>query len=155
KGWLLFPTQDEVVEMVARHSDQLSAFYLLTTQGWDVVRWAVDKRLTDRMAQEVGVPYPRTWYPTREECLADLGIAFPAIVKPAVSIRLQNTLRLKALPASTLEELRAQYRLALEAIAPDEIMIQEIIPGRGPDQYSVAAYCKDGEPIMHMTARRT
>src|SRR5262249_2759387 len=26
RGWLLFPTQDEVVEMVARHSDQLSAF---------------------------------------------------------------------------------------------------------------------------------
>jgi D-aspartate ligase len=154
-GWLVFPTQDEVVEMAARYNDQLGAFYRLATQGWEVVQWAVDKRLTDRMAQEVGVAYPKTWYPACEERLADLDITFPAIVKPAVSIRLQNTLRLKALPARNVAELRAQYRLALAAIQPDEIMIQEIIPGCGPDQYSVAAYCKDGEPLMHMTARRT
>ena len=33
--------------------------------------------------------------------------------------------------------------------------VQEIIPGDGKEQYSVAAYCKDGTMLASMTARRT
>src|SRR5947209_3719514 len=99
--WMLFPTQDEVVEFVSRNVHQLVGIYRLVTQEWDIVQWAGDKRLTYRMAQEVGVPCPKTWYPTGEENLKTLEITFPVIIKPAISIRLQHTLRLKALPAST------------------------------------------------------
>ncbi|HZU02250.1 MAG TPA: ATP-grasp domain-containing protein [Ktedonobacteraceae bacterium] len=153
--WMLFPTQDEVVEFVSRHAVQLASVYRLTTQEWDVVRWACDKRLTYRMAQEVGVPYPKTWYPLNEEHLKTLEITFPVIVKPAISIRLQHALRLKALPASNHEELLKHYRLMADVSCPQEIMIQEIIPGSGDTQYSVATYCKDGHIRASMTARRT
>ena len=153
--WILFPMQDEVVEFVARNTQQLACLYQLVTQDWDIVQWGCDKRLTYRIAHEADVPYPKTWYPASEEDLRTLGITFPAIIKPAISIRLQYAMHLKALPARNYEELLRQYRLAANVINPDEIMIQEIIPGNGCMQYSVAVFCKEGQTVLSMTARRT
>src|ERR1051326_8719393 len=44
--WVLFPMQDEVVELIARNTQQLADIYQLVTQEWNIVRWANDKRLT-------------------------------------------------------------------------------------------------------------
>lgn len=153
--WVLFPMPDDAVELIARYSDTLAATYQLVTQHWDIVQWANDKSQTYRLAEQVGVPYPRTWYAHSEAELAELDIQFPVIIKPAISLRLQYALRLKALPANDLEELRAQYRLATSVMEPEHILLQQIIPGDGRSQYSVAAYCKDGRVLTTMTARRT
>src|SRR5579871_1894331 len=143
--WVLFPLSDEVVEFVARHHRDLAQVYQLVTQPWDVVCWANDKRLTYQMAEEIGVPCPKTGYPASEADLETIEIPFSAIIKPAVSIHFQHAIRLKALPAENLEALRAQYRIAASIIPPEEIMIQESIPGGGATQFSVAAYCKEGQ----------
>ncbi|HLQ30835.1 MAG TPA: ATP-grasp domain-containing protein [Ktedonobacteraceae bacterium] len=153
--WVLFPLQDEVVEFVARHNEQLSKIYQLVTQDWDIVQWACDKHLTYQMAHDVGVPYPKTWYPTCEDDLQTMEIAFPAIIKPTISIHFQQATRLKALPVGNHEELLNQYRLVADIISPTEIMIQEVIPGNGSSQYSFAAYCKEGNAVISITARRT
>jgi D-aspartate ligase len=153
-GWVLFPMQDEVVELVARHACDLGTVYRLATQDWSVLQWAGDKRLTDHMAAQAGVPYPRTWYPASADELETLDVTYPAIIKPAISVHLQYAIRLKALPAYSLDDLRTQYQRAVHIIQPDEVMIQEIIPGSGSQQVSVAAYCKEGRPILRMTARR-
>jgi len=152
--WVLFPSSDDVVELVARNTEQLSKIYRLVTQAWDIVQWANDKRLTYRMAQELGVPFPKTWYPANEDDLRIMEITFPAIIKPAFSVRLHSAIQLKALPASSFEELLKQYRLAATVISLDEIMVQEIIPGNGCTQYSVGAFCKGGKTLHGMTARR-
>lgn len=153
--WILLPTDDTSVGFVARHTHELSRFYLLATQDWNVIRWAHDKRLTYRMAEDVGVPAPRTWYPTSEEDLDQMGILFPVILKPAVSINLQHVVRIKALPVTTRDELFTHYRRIAQIIPPEEIMLQEIIPGNGLRQFSVATFCEDGEIRLSMTARRT
>jgi len=152
--WVLFPLQDEVVEFVARNVRKLGQTFQLVTQEWDIVQWACDKRFTHRLAQKAEVPYPRTWYPTSEDDLRTMEIIFPAIIKPAISIRLQHA-RLKALPASNYEELLSQYRFATNIIDQDQIMVQEIIPGDGRTQYSVASFCKEGHTLVCMSARRT
>jgi len=154
-GWVLFPVQDDAVELVAHHTSQLATSYQLVTQNWDVVRWAHDKRLTYQMAQEVGVPYPKTWYPESEDQLKTLDITFPTILKPAISIHFQHALRLKALPVHSMGELLKQYHLVAKIIHPQEIMIQEIIPGDGRTQYSVGTFCKNGQVLQSLTARRT
>jgi D-aspartate ligase len=155
EGWVLFPLQDEVVELVARYHEQLAVLYQLATQNWEVVRWASDKRLTYGMAEEVGVPYPKTWYPKDENELAAMELPFPVIIKPALSTHLQYSVHVKAIPVADSEELLIQYRRVASIINPDEIMLQEIIPGTGVTQFSVAAFCKEGESLLTMTARRT
>jgi predicted ATP-grasp superfamily ATP-dependent carboligase len=153
--WVLFPTQDEVVQLIACNISQLSQVYRLVTQDWDVVRWANDKRLTYRMAEKVGVPYPKTAYVTHKDELATLNIPFPVIIKPAISVHFQYATRLKALPASSLQELFTQYESATANIPSDEVMVQQIIPGDGRVQYSIATFCEDGNIKTWMTARRT
>lgn len=155
QNWLLFPTQDEGVELVARNTAKLAERYRLVTPPWDIVRWAGDKRLTYQMADELHVPYPRTWYPQSEDELGAMQFSFPVILKPAISIHLQYATRLKALPATNHTELLEQYRTMASIMAPEEIMVQEVIPGRGNTQFSVATYCKEGQVLLQMTAQRT
>jgi predicted ATP-grasp superfamily ATP-dependent carboligase len=153
--WVLFPTQDEVVQLIACHTLQLAQIYRLVTQDWDVIRWANDKRLTYQMAEEVGVPYPKTSYVTHKDELVALNMPFPVIIKPAFSVHFQYATRLKALPANTSQELLTQYESAVASILPDEVMVQQIIPGDGRVQYSIATFCEDGNIKAWMTARRT
>jgi len=153
--WLLVPMSDETVELVARNHEALAPLYRLVTQSWDVLRWANEKHLAYQVAQELAIPYPQTWYPSCEADLQTIQATFPLIIKPATSLRLQQALRLKALPASDKEELLAQYRRASEILDPGQILIQEVIPGDGQTQFSVAAYCKEGRSLAWMTARRT
>ena len=155
EGWLLLPTQDEVVELVARNQALLSGVYRLVTQDWEIVRWAHDKRLAYQIAEELGIAYPRTWYPTSLTDLMRLEITLPAIIKPAVSIGLQYAIGRKVLPARSIAELIEQYRLAAGVIDPELLMIQEIIPGDGRTQYSAAVFAKAGVVVTGMTARRT
>src|SRR5207245_8292892 len=42
KGWVLFPTDDEAVLLVARHHRVLAEHFRLTTPSWDQLRWAVE-----------------------------------------------------------------------------------------------------------------
>jgi predicted ATP-grasp superfamily ATP-dependent carboligase len=156
--WLLYPLQDEVVALVAQHTQQLSMIYQLVTQDWSVIRWANDKRLTYQMAQELGIDHPQTWYPADEEDLKRLAkhaLPYPVIIKPAISTHLQYVMRKKALLASNSDELLAQYQLAASILPPDEILLQEIIPGNGDSQYSIATFCQQGKILLAMTARRS
>jgi predicted ATP-grasp superfamily ATP-dependent carboligase len=153
--WMLIPAQDDTVELVTRNREQLSKVFQLVTQDWEVMCWAHDKRMTYRMAAELGIPHPHTSYPGSQAELEALEVTFPAIIKPAISIHFQHELRLKAIPVNDREELLKHFRSTSGIIGVEEIMVQEIIPGNGRSQFSIATYCKNGEILLSMTARRT
>lgn len=153
-GWVLFPMQDEVVELVSRNTNLLSGSYRLVTPEWTVLRWAHNKHLLYGIAEELGVPYPKTWYPARERDIAEMPIQFPAIIKPTISVRLMHAIGRKALPADNYADLCLQYRAAAAIVPAEDIMVQEVIPGDGRSQYSVGAYCKLGAIHSAMTVRR-
>src|SRR5262249_58148824 len=70
-GWALFPTSDETAALIAQHHATLGERFVLTVQPWERYRWAYDKRLTYRLAAELGVDHPATHFPlNREEVLA-------------------------------------------------------------------------------------
>ena len=154
-GWMLFPTQDDAVELVSQHLSSLQFNFVLTTPGWPVLRRVQDKRLVHELADRVGVSRPRTFYPNSALDLARLDIEYPVIIKPTLSISMQRALSRKALLANNEAELADQYRLASNALPPDLLMVQELIPGDGRTQFSVAAFCRQGEVVIAMAARRT
>jgi D-aspartate ligase len=154
RDWVLLPMQDEVVELVARNRPSLASAFRVVTQDWEIIKWAHDKRLVHQIANDLGIPYPRTWYPTSVSDLLQMKFPYPLIVKPAFSIQLQYAVGGKVFPASSKDELIDQYRRASAIIDPGEIMVQEVIPGDGRTQLSVAAYCKQGTLLNGMTARR-
>jgi D-aspartate ligase len=153
-GWVLFPTDDSSASLVAKFRDELSHRYAVTTPGWEVLRWAFDKRLTYQLAAEQQVDCPRTFYPSTEKDLATADCRFPAILKPATHASTNRFTVDKAWPVADREELLARYREAHELVSPDLILLQEMIPGGGSAQFSYAALCRDGRPIVSLTARR-
>lgn len=156
EGWTIFPSSDETAAMLARNHEALGQHYRSTILvPWETLRWAYDKRLTYRIAADLGVDHPLTRYPcSRDDALAFDG-RYPAILKPAVRAEMNRFTIAKAWPASDAPSLAARYAEASHLIDPSLIMIQEVIPGGGESQFSFAALCRGGDPVASVVARRT
>jgi predicted ATP-grasp superfamily ATP-dependent carboligase len=154
KDWVLFPTRDENVAAFSIHRDRLAEFFRVTTPSWDTVRWAWDKNNTYRLAEELGIPVPRTWNLNSADELPTLYSRLPLAIKPAVKENFFYATGAKAWRAQTAEQLNELFRKAARQIRPEEVMIQEIIPGDGRQQLSYCAFFKEGRAHSTLMARR-
>jgi len=154
-GWAVFPTDDETMALVARNHKVLAERFRVTIPPWDVIRWSYDKRLTHRLASEIGVDQPRTCTPKSRDEVAILDWTFPVILKPAFKHNMNRFTHAKAWRVDNREALLSSYDEACTLVDPEVIMIQELIPGGGEEQFSFAALCVDGVPHAWITARRT
>jgi predicted ATP-grasp superfamily ATP-dependent carboligase len=154
QGWVLFPTREETVAAFSRHRDELGEVFRVSTPPWDVVRWAWDKRNTYALAERLGIPTPRTWYPATEDELPGAEAVFPLAIKPAIKENFIYATKAKAWRADDRAELVDLYRRARDLCGDGEVMIQELIPGDGRHQFAYGAFFKDGRALGLMVARR-
>lgn len=155
-GWAIFPSSDETAALLARNHEALGRHYRSTILvPWQTLRWAYDKRLTYRIASDLGVDHPLTRYPRGSDDALAFDGRYPAILKPAIRAEMNRFTIAKAWPASDGPSLAAQYAEASLLIDPSLIMIQEVIPGGGESQFSYAALCRGGEAVASVVARRT
>jgi len=154
-GWVLFPTCDESVELIARHHQLLAEHYRLTTPPWEMLCWICDKRRLSRFARDLGVDQPWTFCPGDREDLVSLECPFPVVLKPAMKLGCNRLTRDKAWRVDDRPSLLARFDQACRLMAPDQLIVQEVVPGGGETQFSYAALCRDGHPIASIVARRT
>ena len=154
-GWTLFPTDDESAALVAREYEALTASCALTSPRWDVYRHAYHKRLTNLLADRAGVPCPWTRYPLTAGEVAALECTFPVILKPENKPQSNRFTHAKAWRADNRAQLIAGWTEATALVGAEAVMIQELIPGGGEGQFSLAALCRDGEIVASLVARRT
>ena len=154
-GWLIFPVEDRYVELLAVHHQSLSSIYRVTTPPMEVTRFALDKRLTYRKATELGIATPWTLIVDDPVELFRRDLPYPLILKPAINHHFFPQANVKALPVDTPSDLPTQYANMSRYIPPEEILIQERIPGGGENQFSCAALCEDGKTYATLVARRT
>lgn len=153
-GWVLYPTRDETVGVLARNREELARHFRVATAPWASIRHAWDKRETYRLAQELDIPIPRTWFPRTEEDLDEIAMRGSVIVKPAVKEHFFYVTKVKAWRADTPDALRRHFRRAAQIVPDGEVIVQELIPGGGREQYSYCAFFAGGEPVASMTVRR-
>ncbi|MGH6670614.1 MAG: ATP-grasp domain-containing protein [Xanthobacteraceae bacterium] len=154
EGWVLFAGGDDDVRFAAQNHSALSAIFTLTTLPWDQLRSAVDKRLMNARADELGIVHPRTRYPRFVDDLASLGIPFPVILKATARMGRNEFVDAKAWRADDAQTLLARFEEAKRLVGADRIMVQELIPGDGTAQFSYAALWDRGRPIASLVARR-
>jgi D-aspartate ligase len=154
EGWVVFPTREETVAALSRHRDQLTQYFRIPTAGWEVVRWAWDKRNTYRRAQALGIPTPRTWYPRSADDVSEIEAEPPFAVKPAIKEHFFYATKAKAWRAETHAQLRDLVRRALAIVGRPEVIVQELVPGDGRHQFAYCALFKEGEALATMTCRR-
>lgn len=154
-GWVLYPTREELVAAISLHREELGRYYRVPTPAWSSVQWAWDKRNTYRLAGELGIPIPATFYPESADDLRQLEtLAPPFVLKPAIKEHFLYATKAKAWRADSHAELRALYREAAAVAGPGEVMVQEMIPGGGSQQFSYCALFRDGKAVGKLVARR-
>ncbi len=133
---MLYPTRDETVAAFARYRSQLTGFFRVPTPDWDSIKWVWDKRNTYRLANELGIPTPKTWYPRGLEELEHITANFPLAVKPAIKEHFFYATRAKAWRANNHVELRDLFQRLAAQMESGEVMIQDLIPGGGSLQFA-------------------
>ena len=154
-GWVLYPTREELVAALSRNRVELSAMFRVPTPEWSSVQWAWDKRNTYRLAAEIGIPTPVTHYPQSVDQLSELDhLAPPFAIKPAIKEHFFYETKAKAWRANSHSELKTLFQEASQLAGQGEIMVQELVPGGGTQQFSYCAFFRQGQAVGAMVARR-
>jgi predicted ATP-grasp superfamily ATP-dependent carboligase len=154
EGWVLFPTREETVAAFSRHRSVLATRFRVPTPDWDCVRWAWDKRNTYRLAEALDIPTPVTHVGLSELELEAADALLPVAIKPAIKEHFIYATGAKAWRADTTAQLRERFREAAQIVPAGEIMVQELIPGDGREQFAYGAFFKEGRALGSMVARR-
>ncbi|HYY20217.1 MAG TPA: hypothetical protein VE864_15370 [Streptosporangiaceae bacterium] len=153
-GWVLYPTREENIAGIAANREVLRREFRVPTPELASIRHAWDKREVYGLAERLSIPVPRTWFPRSEEDLAAIEVDDPVILKPAIKEHFFYATRAKAWRADTAAELVAAFRRATEIMPASEVIVQEMIPGGGEQQYAYCAFFREGCPVASMTVRR-
>ena len=153
-GWVLYPTREETVAGIAANRDALRRDFRVPTPELASTRRAWDKREVYGLAERLSIPVPRTWFPQREEDLAAIDVDGPMVVKPAIKEHFFYATQAKAWRADTAAELLAAFRRATEIVPASEVIVQEMIPGDGRQQYAFCAFFREGRAVASMTVQR-
>jgi D-aspartate ligase len=155
QGWILYPTREELVAAFSRNRAELSEVFRVPTPDWSRVQWAWDKRNTYRLAAELDIPVPETHYPQSVDDLSELdGVAPPFAIKPAIKEHFLYATKAKAWRADSHAQLEDLFKQASELINPNEIMVQEVIPGGGAQQFGYCGFFRDGQALGKMVVQR-
>jgi D-aspartate ligase len=154
EGWVVYPTRDETVAALARYRSTLTEFFRVPTPPWETIQWIWDKRNTYRLASDLGIPTPRTWYLHEVGELEQITADPPFAIKPAIKEHFIYATKAKAWRANNRTELRELFQRAAKQVGPGEVMIQELIPGDGRHQFAYCAFHKDGQAVGSMVVRR-
>lgn len=153
-NWVLYPTRDETVAALAANREALLSDFRVPVPGMDSIRHAWDKRETYRLATRLSIPIPRTWFPRAEADLAEVDGDGPFVIKPAIKEHFFYATRAKAWRADTRAQLAAVFRRASGIAGKGEVIVQELIPGGGREQYAYCAFFSRGRAVASMTVRR-
>ena len=84
RGALILATDDDGAVSIAKNKEILSQHYVVAGADWKAAQTFVEKDRTYKLAEECGVPYPKTFYVEDSSELRDVApsLTYPCILKP-------------------------------------------------------------------------
>jgi D-aspartate ligase len=155
RGALLVPGGDAEVRFVSQSAAALSETFQVMLPPWERLKWACEKPLLYRRAEELGLDFPLTYRFASLEEAAQADIRFPVVLKPNMGGGDNRFSRAKVVRADDRDSFMAAYRDAAGQIGIGNVVVQQLVPGGGESQFSYAALWRDGWPVAEFTARRT
>lgn len=132
----LVPVRDDTTRLISKHKDEISKHVRLYLADYEKIERLNDKGETIKIAQEVGVPTPKTYFPERTDPAAIKRDAkYPILIRPRVSSGSRGITRV---------ETPAEFDRAFEAVSREygTPMIQEYVEKSG---YTTACMLFDDE----------
>jgi len=148
---VLVPIADVAVAATVAARDRFSRRCRIGAPSAVAIEAAANKAETIRLAEQLGVPVPRTWILAAPGDPLPADLSYPTIVKPHRSrVRTDKGWRAcivgrASTPAALRDELQARHP------AEFPMLLQEMIPGVG---IGVFAACHDGRPVAAFAHRR-
>ena len=147
---LVVPVRDETTLAVADHRERLSTVTELFVADRSTIAQLMDKGSCMQAAEELGVPIPKTYYPTAGADIEEIRTAatFPVLIKPRIASGSRGIVRV-----DDPNELARKYE-AVSSAHPDPI-IQEFVDHSG-GHYSIGTVFDDSaEPVATHVYRET
>jgi predicted ATP-grasp superfamily ATP-dependent carboligase len=154
---IIIPASDAYVLFLSSYRDELAPYFRFILPPAPVLEAIINKRRQYELAEQVGTPIARTFYP---ETMADVveikdDLDYPAFIKPYIGHlwREQFGGAHKGFKVYSSDELVARY----EEIFPKglQAMVQSIILGPNTNHFKVNAYIGlSGEPLALFTLRK-
>lgn len=151
KHEVLIPTHFEDTYIIAQHKSEFEPFIKVPLHDYSSIMQAHDKGFVMQLAEELGIPVPRTIF------ISD----FDELHRQAEKIQLPAVIKLRTGSSSigisyvrTKEEMVTEYKHCVSrfGLAPENYpLIQEYIPGDG---YGVALLFNHGELRAKFTHKR-
>jgi len=155
-GWIILPTEDSVVYTLSQYKSELEQYYKIPTEKWDIIKYTYDKKLTYMLAEKLGIPIPKTFYPKDIDDVLHISekIEFPCLLKPSVMHRFYNLTGKKLLKVNTKDEMIKSYKTMAQLIPPSEILIQEVISGTPKNPISFGCFINKNVLSWVMIAKK-
>jgi len=154
---ILFPASDAFVLLVSRYRDDLAPCFRFALPPAHVLEAIVNKRRQYELAEQVGTPYPTTFYPETIDDVRRIKdqVDYPAFIKPYYGHLWRERFggTHKGFKVHSPEELLARF----EEILPTglQVMVQSIILGPNTNHFKVNVYIgQSGEPLAVFTLRK-
>lgn len=150
---ILVPADDLSAILIAENADALASRFIFVRQPPALPRTLANKRNLYHLCQQLGFPCPPTVFPgTREELLDFAGHTFfPVVVKAAEPWLLPKGFKSVAI-VSRRQDLIEYYDKFEQQLPATTLMIQEMIPARGSEDWIVHGYCDaKSEPLVLFT----
>lgn len=151
---MIIPAVESTLVALDRHKALIEQHALLAAPDSATLEWAVDKLKTIQLAQQLGVPVPKTLATNDlEEALAEIeDFQFPVALKPrgnSLHLTTANQLKFKVKYARSPEELERMLRaMHRTGTLP---LVQEYISGFG---VCAAALFDHGRPVVILPYQR-
>lgn len=155
---VLLPCNDDALELIARHREQLAALGYRPIEADDeVVLAMLDKQRTYELARSIGIAAPRTapLAPGDDAGAALAGMTFPLALKPRHSHLFARHFGLTTKVFTAAD--RSELTQLLDRLAPLELdlLLCEIVPGPDDAYHSYYTFMDErGEPLLHLTKHK-
>jgi D-aspartate ligase len=155
---VVLPCTDEALHLIACHrADLVARGHLVYDCDDELALAMLDKERTYALAQNAGVPVPRTVrvvdVTALERAVQEIG--FPCAVKPVSPVHFRRIygLRRKLFVTDSFPELEARF--AETRASGLEVLLTEIIPGADDAVWAYTTYVgKDGRPLFDLSRRK-
>lgn len=153
RGWALFPTNDDAVEMLAENHQILSSSYQVVSPTPGTVGFFLDKQQMTEVAASLGVRVPRVYGQAKEGWSDPEDLRYPVVVKPTSGHHFSRHFGCKMMVARNAGELEGALSRVLEAQFSAQVM--DLVPGRDDQIYSHSTYLNEkSEPLGSVTVRK-
>jgi predicted ATP-grasp superfamily ATP-dependent carboligase len=152
---VLIPTDDEAALLVAEHADVLRRHFLLPDVAPDVPRRLASKRGLAELCKSVGIPTPACVRPRSVGELSDTvnAIGFPVVIKNDGA---WERIAHRAVPGTTVVRDDGELaRLVSSWPSMPGLVVQEYLPHRATEDWSVYLYCgSKRDCVLAFTGRK-